>query len=104
MIVIAFLVPLALIVRTVAADRALTAAQQSANGLVPVLTTYESRPQLQQIVDGVNTGDPSFITVLLADGGRFGATLDDGVVGDNVKLARQGRSFSVNENGGTAIY
>ncbi len=104
MIVIAFLVPLGLVVRTIAADRALAAAQQSANGLVPVLSTYPDRQQLEQVVTGVNTGDPSRVTVFLADGSRLGEPVDDATVAEDVRLAQLGKSFAADEPGGTAIY
>lgn len=104
MIVIAFLVPLALVVRTIAADRALAAAQQSANGLVPVLTTYDDRAQLEQVVAGTNTGDPSYVSVFLADGSQLGAPVTEPEVTQDVELARRGKSFSADEPGGTAIY
>ncbi len=104
MIVIAFLVPLGLVVRTIAADRALAAAQQSANGLVPVLTTYDDRRQLEQVVTGVDTGDPSHVTIFLADGSQLGQPVDGTIVSEDLRLARLGKSFSADEPGGIAIY
>lgn len=100
MIVIAFLVPLALLVRTIAADRALASAEQSAT----VLATISDRRDLDRAVATANTGDPAFVTVFFADDSVVGRAVDLGLVADDLRLARTGQSFSTDEDGGTAIY
>jgi signal transduction histidine kinase len=104
MIVIAFVVPLCILVRTIAQDRALASAEQGTTVLAPAIATEQDPRKVGQVVASTNTGDPAFVTVFLAEGGQLGQPIDAEAVRDEVQLARNGRSFSTSEPDGTAIY
>jgi signal transduction histidine kinase len=67
LVLVAFLVPLALLLREVAADRAVTAATARAQSLTSVVTT-EGRQALQPAVDQLNTTGDYPVTVYLPNG------------------------------------
>lgn len=101
LLLIAFLVPLALLVRTLAADRAAGAAQQEAQALVPVVAGVVRDPvQLNLVLQRVNSGTTRRVTVFLPDGRQVGARSQ---AGPSVALARQGRAFSTTVPGGRQI-
>jgi signal transduction histidine kinase len=100
MIVLAFLVPLGLLVRSIAEDRALNDAERSAQTLAPVLATVRDPNSLATVVDGVNASDIGAVTVFLADGSVIGIPSP---VDDNIELARRGRAFSTSVSGGTEV-
>src|SRR5689334_10942644 len=96
---------MALLVRAMANDRALAAADQTANQLVPVLATEKDRPTLDGVVRSLDTGDPSSVTVFLADGSVVGAPVPPDEMAVEVEAARRlRRTISVEQEGGTAIY
>jgi signal transduction histidine kinase len=105
LIVLAFLIPMALLVRAMANDRALAAADQTANQLVPVLSTVTDRMPLEQVVRSLDTGDPSHLTVFLADGSTMGAATPPDEMAVEVEAARRLRKpLTVEQEGGTAVY
>jgi signal transduction histidine kinase len=82
MVAIAFLIPLAIIVRDVARDRALTAAQLAGASVEPVLAVTTDRATLQRAVASIPAGAAGQLAVYLtrADAGRTdsGGTLIGG--------------------------
>jgi signal transduction histidine kinase len=100
MIVAAFLVPLALLVRSIAEDRALAAADRGAATLAPVIAAVDDETAVTQVVDATNASDIGAVTVFLSDGTILGTP---GVVDANVDLARTGRSFSTPVAGGIQV-
>jgi signal transduction histidine kinase len=100
LIVLAFLVPLALMVREVARDRALTAAEENAETLVPVLVTVRDTDDLDQVVTGLNESGTGDITLFLDDGTVLGVPAD---LDASVALARQGRAFTTDADGGLRL-
>jgi signal transduction histidine kinase len=73
MILVSFLVPLALLLRTFQQDRAISAATVQAQFMAPLVATLKSQ-QLELAVDEVNAQQPSpLITVFMPDGAQFGA-------------------------------
>jgi signal transduction histidine kinase len=98
LVVVAFLLPLSLLLRTLAADRAVAQALQEAQGLA-VLVAVTAPDQLQPAVELLDTGSPRDVTVYLADGTALGA--DAGPVS---ALARSGRSFTTAAPGGREVY
>jgi signal transduction histidine kinase len=104
LIVIAFLIPLGVLIRTIATDRALQAAQQNVSVLVPVVATVDDRDSLALVVRGLDTGNPSHVSVLFADGTQTGRPVDAVAEHDDLMTARSGRAFSSAEDGGMAIY
>lgn len=91
MVTIAFVVPLALLVRTLAAERALTAARQVAGVLAPVIATGND-DDVEVALSIARSAAPGPVTVVLADGRALG---DGTVTGDALARARGGEAFSV---------
>lgn len=70
MVALSFLIPLALLVRDQARDRATTAAEQRAAALSPVLALTTKPADVQQAVSGLSSGDQ--LAVRLPEGGLVG--------------------------------
>jgi signal transduction histidine kinase len=110
MVALAFLIPLAVLVRTLARDRALSAAELEAQSLAPVLALTQDTTALDAAVRATNPGARGRLTILLPDGSRVGGPPgDDGDLSDdprerdNLALARQGRAFSAPTRGGIEV-
>lgn len=99
LVLVAFLVPLALLVRTVAADRAVNGAVQGAQSLTPIVAT-EERTDIRATLDQVNASSGQPYTVFLGDGTVLGAPAPRN---EAVRLAATGRSMSVTVPGGREI-
>ena len=67
LVLVSFLVPLALVLRTLAADRATSAAAAEAQSLAPLVTTLPTS-SLRLTVDQVNAGTSTPVTVFLPSG------------------------------------
>lgn len=101
MVVAAFLIPLGLLVRQVARDRALTAAERDAGALVPVLTVSTDTELLRSALLRTASGRDGRLGVLLPDGTTVGAPPRDA---ENVELARTRKlAFSSAVPGGVEI-
>jgi signal transduction histidine kinase len=98
-VLVAFLVPLALLVRSAAADRALTAAIVEAQSLAPVVVTTDEA-DLPRLVDAQNAGADHALTVFLPDGKVIGAPA---VRSATVEAAAQGQSLNAVAPGGREI-
>ena len=98
LVVVAFLLPLALLLRTLAADRAVAQALQEAQGLA-VLVAVSTPDQLPPAVSLLDTGSPRAVTVYLPDGSTLGAP--SGPLND---LAASGRSFTADADGGREVF
>jgi signal transduction histidine kinase len=99
LVLIAFLVPLALLIRTVAADRALNAATLQAQSLVSIVAT-SPRETVSLTVDQVNASGAAEVTVFFADGHRLGRPTARTAA---VDLAMSGRSLSVKHPDGRQV-
>ena len=66
MVAIAFLIPLAIIVRDVARDRAFTSAQLAGAAIEPVLAVTTSRPTLERAIASTQAGEAGQLAVFLA--------------------------------------
>ena len=100
-LVLAFVVPLSLLLRTVAEDRAVSAATQEAQSLA-VLTAAVSDPaEIPRLVSLVDERSPRVTTVLLADGTVFGAPVGDDA---GVARAQAGEAFTDISSGQAAVY
>ncbi|MFP5308381.1 MAG: sensor histidine kinase [Actinomycetes bacterium] len=100
MIVLSFLVPLGLLVRTLAVERATATARQSAAALGPVLVTGD-RSALELGVDTLRADERIDVTVVLPDGTRLGDPLP--VTSDEVTQARAGVVEQVDVPEGRAL-
>src|SRR5437867_2869672 len=113
MVALAFLIPLAVLVRTLARDRALSAAELEAQSLAPVLALTQDTTALEAAVRATTPGAKGRLTIILPDGTLVGGPTDGGSGGgtgiddprerDSLALARQGRSFSAPTRGGIEV-
>jgi signal transduction histidine kinase len=100
MVLIAFLVPLALVLRTSAADRAVSAATVRAQWMAPLVATL-SGASLKAAVAQVNAQDKAqAMTVFLPGGPVLGHPAGQSA---GVRLAAKGRSFSTPFQGGVEV-
>jgi len=90
-IVLAFVVPLALLLRNVAEDRAITAATQEAQGLSVLASAVSDPLEVERLVALVDERSPRLTTVLLPDGTTIGEPLGDDA---NLERARGGAAFT----------
>ncbi|MGA8114146.1 MAG: HAMP domain-containing sensor histidine kinase [Actinocatenispora sp.] len=99
LVLVAFLVPLALLVRTVAADRAVSRATLQSQALSSVVATGDPGT-LRLILEQLNNDTESPVTVFLSDGSALGEPARRTAA---VELAAQGRSLAVEVPGGRQI-
>ena len=97
MVTIAFLLPLAVVVRVVARDRALSAADQESRTLAGLLSAISAPTDVGAVVAQLNADSPRTATVFLADGTRIGAPVD--LPSSELELARDGRAFTSQSGG-----
>ncbi|HEY6296836.1 MAG TPA: two-component sensor histidine kinase, partial [Streptosporangiaceae bacterium] len=71
LVLISFLIPLALVLRTLAADRAISAATAQAQSMAPLVTTVETS-SLRLTVDQVNAETSTPVTIFLPSGTELG--------------------------------
>ena len=116
MVALAFLIPLAVLVRTLARDRALSAAELEAQSLAPVLALTRDTAALEAAVRATNPGADGRLVIVLPDGTKVGGppegtepgnggddTGNDPREADNLALARKGRAFSAPARGGIEV-
>ena len=100
LVLTAFLLPLALLIRTFASDSAVDGAVAEAQSLTPVVSTV-SGGTLALAVGQLNAASPDRpVTVFLPDGGTVGAAAQ---VSNGVRLARLGRSITARVPGGLEV-
>jgi signal transduction histidine kinase len=100
MILVSFLVPLALLLRTFQEDRAVSAATVQAQFMAPLVATL-NRPALDLAVANMNAGRPSQrITVFMPGAPSLGAPAKKS---PGVELAEHGRSLTDPVPGGTEV-
>jgi signal transduction histidine kinase len=101
MVTIAFLVPLVVLVRTVARDRAITDAERDANALAPLLAVTTEQTSIAAGAANTDAGRAGRLTVVLATGDVIGSLIPRD---DDLLLAQHGTSFSAAHPGGTAVF
>jgi signal transduction histidine kinase len=99
LVLVSFLVPLAVVLRTLAADRAVSAATAEAQSMAPLVPTLPVT-SLRLTVDLVNAQSDTPVTVFLPSGAELGQSAP---VSKAVQLARHGRSFSAEAPGGEQV-
>ena len=100
LVLVSFLLPLALVLRTQAADRAINTATIQTQGLTPLVATL-SPANLRLAVGQLNAQSPQTpTTVFLPGGGEFGRAAPRSAA---VRLAARGRSFTAVLPGGVEI-
>src|ERR687898_930452 len=103
LVVVAFAVPLAALIRSVAHDRALAAAERDVAALAPVLAVTVEPDAATAALQSTSTGADGRLAVWLPDGTRVGdATEDDEQA---LALARdRGLAFSQDREGARELY
>jgi len=97
-VTIAFLVPLAILVRVLAAERALDDADRVTRSLIPVLVSADESAQALA-VEQLQASTNATVSVHLAGGDVLGATVRDG----DVEAARGGRAIARTDRDGSRI-
>ncbi|WP_018655210.1 sensor histidine kinase [Actinomadura flavalba] len=106
MVALAFLIPLALTVREIARDRALTSAERQAGALGPVLVVTEDPAALDRAVASTQAGAARRMTVHLPDGGvvpRGDVVGTRATPEQRAAAIRRGRSHAARVPGGYAF-
>jgi signal transduction histidine kinase len=101
MVVVAFVVPLALAVQTIAANEALNSAELQARSLAPVLATVHDPDVLAQLIGSASATSAGRLSVFMPAGQVLGAS---GSADHNVSLARTGRAFTAFRSDGATVY
>jgi signal transduction histidine kinase len=103
MVVLAFVVPLALLVRDLASDRALTSAEREAEGMARFLAVVAPARGIDAAVVslGVNLDESGDVSIVLPDGEQLGRPLD---AGEDLSPAGEGAAFRAPVEGGQAVY
>jgi signal transduction histidine kinase len=103
LVLVSFLLPLALVLRTLAADRAVSTATVEAQWMAPLVAILPA-PSLRNAVDQVNVEHKSTpITLFLPHGQQIGAPVRSPVVTHAVALAAKGLSFTAAAPGGVEV-
>ncbi len=103
-IILAFVIPLCLLVRNMAQDRALAGADQEARNVALIVSSLGESDRLPGLIDAVDQRFPSHTTVLFADGRVLGEP-DDQIASDPMVVrARAGAAFTtVDHDGGHVL-
>jgi signal transduction histidine kinase len=103
-IILAFVIPLCLLVRSMAQDRALAGADQEARNVALIVSSLGESDRLPGLIDAVDQRFPSRTTVLFADGRVLGEP-DDQIASDPMVVrARAGAAFTkVDDAGGHVL-
>lgn len=107
MVAIAFLLPLAIVVREVARDRAFTSAQLAGSSVEPVLAVTTDRTTLERAIASSHTGATGQLSIYLTTtAGRSGTLIGGPQHASNAELLRAvtaGRSFIAPVPGGSVV-
>lgn len=102
-VVVSFVIPLCLLVRTLAEDRAMAAADQQTRNVAILVATVTDDDQLSSLVAGLERTEETTTTVLTASGRQLGE--GGRMLGDpDVERALAGEAFrEVREEGGVVL-
>jgi signal transduction histidine kinase len=100
MVVIAFVIPLAFVVKLLSTERATDSAQLEAQSLADVLGVFSDRSKVAQLVDQANARGLRTATIYLSTGDVIGPRIPDPT---NLKRARAGASFTTSEGNGRVV-
>jgi signal transduction histidine kinase len=103
-VVLAFVIPLCLLVRTLAEDRALANADQEARNVAILVSGLRSDPRLARLVRRVDERSQEARTSLLMSDGRVLGTPDPEMAADPaVVRAGRGEAFTTVDDGGARV-
>lgn len=106
-VVLAFLIPLAVLVKDLATNRALTAAQRDAESVARLIATLSPSEGVQGAISalgGVSTLSSFSISLILPDGTVVGTPVTPAEYAGDLDRARAGTAFRVSVPGGEASY
>jgi signal transduction histidine kinase len=99
LVLVSFMVPLALVLRTLAADRAVSTATDQAVLMAPLVTTLPT-DSLRLAIDQINAVSGTTVTVFLPSGTELGQPASRSQA---VQLAQKGKSFTAEAPGGEQV-
>ncbi|TIC80437.1 HAMP domain-containing histidine kinase [Nocardioides sp. GY 10113] len=102
-VVVAFVIPLCLLVRTLAEDRAMAAADQEARNVAILVSGLDDDPQLARLVADIDNRGVPTTGVLTSDGRQLGAAGVDLAGDPEVRRARDGEAFTVVDDDGGRV-
>lgn len=98
-VVIAFLIPLGLLVRSLAEDRATADAEAEARNIAILVSSLHENPDLEEAVEAADARSPVRTTVVLAEGVRLGSG-DVAIEDSDVARGRTGTAFTTSTGSG----
>ncbi len=102
-VVISFVVPLCLLVRILAEDRAMASADQEARNVAILVSTLDNDPELPGLVEATDERGFARTSVLLEDDQVLGAPDVDLVDDPAVRAARKGEASTVKDSQGGRV-
>ncbi len=103
-VVLAFVIPLCLLVRSMAADRALATGNDEARSAAILVSGLHTSPQLPRLVEQVDARSPARTTVVAPDDSTYGDPGTGLRLDDDVERARGGEAFTdVDDRGGEVL-
>jgi signal transduction histidine kinase len=103
-VVLAFVIPLCLLVRSMAADRALATGNDEARSAAILVSGLHSSPQLPRLVEQVDARSPARTTVVAPDDSTYGDASAGLRLDGDVERARAGEAFTdVDGRGGEVL-
>jgi len=103
-IVASFVIPLLLLVRTLAEDRGMDAARQQANTVAVLVAGLHDDPRIADLLQPTLGGSEASTSVVLADGRLIGAPWPGASQDPDYVRAAQGQAFSVKDPSGGRVY
>jgi len=103
-IVASFVIPLLLLVNTLAGDRAMAVASQQADAVAMLVSSLHDDPRLADLLQPSLTGSPAATSVVLADGRLVGESWPGFASDPAYQRAREGQAFSVRDAEGGRVY
>ena len=102
-VVVSFVIPLCLLVQTLAQDRALAAADQEARNVAILVAGLRDDDRLGELVDSIDDRGTPATTVLTADGRVLGSGGTDLADDPEVRRALEGEAFTVVDDDGGRV-
>ncbi len=103
-IVASFVIPLMLLVQTLAEDRGMAVASEQANTVAVLVSSLSPDPRLPDLLAPSLTDSPAATSVVLADGDVLGTPWPDAAADPAYQRAEQGEAFSVRDADGGRVY
>ena len=99
-VVLSFVIPLCLLVRTLAEDRAMAAADQEARNIAILVSTFDHREELPELVEAADRATGARTSLLLDHGEVLGSSAPNMASDPDVILALEGTATSSRTSSG----